>query len=108
MKENVYLPLLSLVIGWSLLAFITGLEWISYIALFIGMIGILSEKLAKKIMGYIHLLIQFIFQTFQKILLTLIYYLVFFPISLLNKKKNELNTWIEVHPKENKQLEKLW
>ncbi|MCO5231986.1 MAG: hypothetical protein M9958_12620 [Chitinophagales bacterium] len=106
--KNTYALLLSLVIGWSTLGFISGHIWIAYLAVAVGFIGIISESFAKKFLFYIHLILQFVFQILQKAILTILYYTVFTFVAFVNKNKNHHNNWLDVKEKGNKQLERLW
>ncbi len=99
-----------MVIGWNILSYWTGIHWIGYVALLIGFLGIASEKFAEKLISYVHTALRFVFSFLQKILLGIVYYLVFFPIALLKReeKKSENNNWITPVSKDSSQLEKLW
>lgn len=107
--KNTYLPLLSMVIGWNILSYWTGIHWIGYVALGLGFLGIASEKFAQKPVQYIHTALVFVFSFLQKILLSIVYFLVFTPIALIKKKENKVKeNWISPTTKDNSQLEKLW
>lgn len=99
-----------MVIGWNILSYWTGIHWIGYVALLVGFLGIASEKFAEKLIYYVHALLTHVFTFLQKILLGIIYYLVFTPIALLkrNEKKSENPHWISPVTKDGTQLEKMW
>lgn len=107
--KNTYLSLLSMVIGWNILSYWTGIHWIGYTALGLGFLGIASEKFAQKLVHYIHTVLIFIFSFLQKILLSIVYFLIFTPIAFLRKKENaQKENWIFPASKDSTQLEKLW
>lgn len=107
--KNTYLSLLSMVIGWNILSYWTGIHWIGYAALGLGFIGIASEKTAQTLVHYIHTALTFIFSFLQKTLLSIIYFLVFTPVAIVRRKENKLKeNWISPTAKDNSQLEKLW
>lgn len=105
----IYKPLLSLVIGWNILAYWTGIHWIGYIALLAGFAGIVSETFAEKLMLYIHSILLFIFSLLQKVFITFIYFLIITPISILKRRgKRPIQKWFHPTQKDSSQLEKLW
>lgn len=107
--KSMYVSLLSIVIGWSVLAFVTDINWIAYIALAIGFIGIISEKFAQKFTQFTHSIFQFIFNWIQRLLLTFIYIFVFTPISILKKDdKKSGSFWLSPEKQNKSQLKNLW
>lgn len=108
MKEN-YISLLSLVIGWNILSYWTGIHWIGYTALIIGFIGIVSETFTNRLIAIIHNIFKWIFHLLQKIILTMIYFLIVTPIALVKRKDKKNNsTWIIPVEKSTHQFEKMW
>lgn len=98
-----------MVIGWNILSYWTEIFWIGYIALAIGFLGIVSEKFAHKTMQIVHGVFKFLFNILQKILLSIIYFLVFSPIALIKKKKiSPENYWIIPNKTTGDDLKKLW
>jgi len=85
MPGNTNKSILTIVIGFLVLYFIFDQSWMLYVALVIGISSLLSATIRKwilkvwfgiaKILGFIN----------SRIILTLIYYLVLFPLSLLSK-----------------------
>jgi len=107
--QSTYKSLLSLVIGWNILAYWTGFHWIGYIALIVGFIGIASEAFAQELISIIHVILVYIFSTIQKVLITFIYFLIITPISILKRRVKQTNSnWIPPSQKDSSQLEKLW
>ena len=108
-NNHPYLPLLSMVIGWNLLSYLTGMFWIGYLALAIGFAGIVSEKIAVKTIQIIHGVFKFIFNIVQKVMLSIVYFLVFSPIALLKKKNlTSENHWIIPKSTLGSDLKKPW
>ena len=98
-----------MVIGWNILSYWTGIFWIGYFALTIGFLGIASEKFAQKTMQIVHSVFKFIFNIVQKIMLTIVYLLVFSPIAIIKKKKiSSENHWITPNATTGADLKKLW
>jgi len=110
---------LIITVGFGLIYFFTELKWALYIALIIGVLGALSTKLSNlinlvwwKIAAVLSLIIP-------NVLLSLVFFLFLFPISLLYKifgkndtlqlKKNIQSLWQENNNKIDKAFfEKLW
>lgn len=107
--KNTYAALLSMIIGWNILSYWTGIHWIGYVALTLGFMGIASEKFAEKLVDYIHTGLVFLFGILQKILLSFVYFLVFTPIAMLKSRTKEDNKiWFIPEQKDVSQLKKLW
>lgn len=108
MKEN-YIALLSMVIGWNILSYWTGIHWIGYAALAIGFIGIISENFTNRFIKITHGIFRVIFQILQKIYLTMLYFFVITPIALFKRKKQKSQSpWFSPEKKDLQQFEKLW
>lgn len=109
--KSTYISLLSMVIGWNILSYWTGIHWIGYIALGIAFIGIISEKFAEKFVAGIHTIFKKIFYFIQTISLTMIYYLLITPISILkksSKNKEQIQIWKTINSDKKNSLEKMW
>lgn len=108
MKDK-YIALLSMVIGWNILSYWTGIPWIGYIALAIGFTGIISETFTSLLINIIHTIFRVVFQVVQKIFLTLMYFLVITPIALIKRKnQKKLDSWYTPEKKKLQQFEKMW
>lgn len=98
-----------MVIGWNILSYWTGIFWIGYFALTIGFLGIVSEKFAHKTIQIIHGVFKFLFNIIQKVMLTIVYFLVFSPIALIKKKSKPSDIhWIIPESTSGSDLKKMW
>lgn len=108
MKDK-YIALLSMVIGWNILSYWTGIHWIGYVALTIGFIGIISENFTNRLINITHGIFRIVFQFVQKIFLSILYFIVITPIALIKRKNQKTqDTWFTPEKKELQQFEKLW
>ena len=109
MKDNIYKSILSMLVGWSLLSFITQIDWIAYIAVAIAFLAIAYEKFAIRLVDVLHSVFILIFTFIQKALLTIIFYLIVSPISLLKRdKEQKKEIWHSPEKTNIQQLKKLW
>ncbi|MCO5247467.1 MAG: hypothetical protein M9887_00740 [Chitinophagales bacterium] len=107
--KDTYKSLLSMLVGWCLLSFITKIEWISYIAVALAFGGLISERFAEKFMKIVHKIIHLVFNSIQKILLAIVYYLVITPIALMKKNETKEGNFWHIHKNTtSEQLKKLW
>tara|TARA_B100000809_G_scaffold264379_1_gene320045 strand:- start:1025 stop:1393 length:369 start_codon:yes stop_codon:yes gene_type:complete len=118
-KNNPIKTVLTIVIGFAAIYMITKLEWILILALSIGIIGLVSNRMSiwidlvwVKLTWVLSLIVP-------NILLSLFFYLLLFPIALLSKLfgnkdpltlKNKSNSlFVSVDKKFDKEsFEKIW
>ena len=117
-SDNSFSTILVIVVGFLALHIIFSWSWALMVSFFVGILGILSGYLRQKIEWVwfkIALLLQYII---PNILLTLVYFLVLYPLSVLTKifKKdilmlsNKYNSYfIDINKKpDKKSFEKPW
>ena len=84
-KSNPTKTMLTISTGFLVIFVITKLQWMLLVALIIGLIGILSNFLSKQIDFLWNKLAWVLSLIVPKILLSVIFYLILFPIALLSK-----------------------
>lgn len=84
-KTNPSKTVLTIVIGFVLIYLITQLKWSLTLAFFVGLAGILSDFLARQIDFFWMKLALILSYIVPNIILTLIFFLILYPIALLNK-----------------------
>ncbi|MDO5977706.1 hypothetical protein [Flavivirga spongiicola] len=111
--------ILIITIGFLIVHLITKLAWILFVALTIGFLGAISKTLAKKI-DYLWIKLTWVLSMIvPNILLTIIFYMLLFPIALLSRffgnsdplklKNNHSSLFIDVNKKFDKSsFKKTW
>ena len=84
-KSNPTKTMLTICTGFIVIFIITKLQWMLLVALIIGLIGILSNFLSKQIDFLWNKLAWVLSLIVPKILLSVIFYFILFPIALLSK-----------------------
>ena len=118
LKSNPSKTLLTIVTGFLVVYMITSVKWVLLIATVLGIVGVLSEFASKKIEWLWFKLTWILSFIVPNILLSIVFFLFLFPISLLAKLfsksnalqlKNTESTWIEVNKKFSKEsLQNPW
>jgi hypothetical protein len=118
LKSNPSKTLLTIVTGFMVVYMVTSLKWVLLTATILGIVGVLSEYASKKIEWLWFKLTWILSLIVPNILLSIVFFLFLFPISLLAKlfsKSNALqlknieSTWIEVNKKFSKEsLQNPW
>lgn len=93
-KSNPTQTVLTIVIGFLLLELAFNLGWSLYVAITVGTLGLLSTTLSKGIETVWMKLAKALSYIIPNILLSAVFYLILFPLSLLSKlfgSKNELH-----------------
>ncbi|MDC1010576.1 hypothetical protein OAP92_04940 [Flavobacteriaceae bacterium] len=85
MKSNPYLTVLTIVFGLQALYFFIEIDELLYLTLIVSLISILSYKFSKAVEKIWFGLAFFLSQIIPNILLTIIFYLILTPLSLLSK-----------------------
>ncbi len=111
---------LTISMGFLVIHILTGIPWMLWISLAIGVIGMFSDYLSKVISDFWMRLAKLLSYIIPNILLTLIFFLILFPLALLSrlfikdkdplKLKNKYkNTFTDVDRNYNKgYFEKMW
>lgn len=84
-KNETLKTVLIISVGFAILFFLTSLKWLLIVSILVGLLGIISENVSG--------LISFLWMQLSKILsfiisntlLTLVFYLILFPLALLSK-----------------------
>jgi hypothetical protein len=119
LKSNPLQTVLTITVGFVVLFVLFDWQWALSLAVVIGVSGLISNYLARKIEWVWHKLTYILSLIVPNILLSLIFFLVLFPIALLNRlvKKSDLlhlkpqagSNWVEVHKKFNaKTIQNPW
>jgi hypothetical protein len=94
LKSDPIKTVLTINVGFLVLYIITEHSWLLLIALFVGVIGIMSTYLTKKI-DYLWMKLAYVLSLIiPNVLLTIVFYLFLFPIASLSKllsKKDPLS-----------------
>ena len=118
-KNNSVKTVLTISVGFGIVFLITDLSWSLYTSVIVGIIGLISNKLAQTIDFLWMKLAKVLSLIIPNILLTVIFYLFLYPISVLSKifgskdslqlkNKNE-TVWIsKTQQIEKTSFEKLW
>ncbi len=118
-KGNPEKTVLIISIGFAIIFAITSLKWALYTSLVVGTLGIVSPKISKLIDSLWMKFARILSYIIPNILLSLIFYLVLFPLAVLSKifgKGDNLNLrnkksslWIAYNKSINKEFfEKTW
>jgi len=97
MKKNKTIPIatvLTIVVGFIFIHLVFAWKWALQIAFFVGLAGVFSDFLAKKIDFLWMKLAWVLSKIMPNILLSIVFYLFLFPIALLSRifgDKNPLN-----------------
>jgi hypothetical protein len=93
-KSNAVKTILIISVGLVFVYLVTKWKWIIYISLIIGLIGIFSSYLSKKI-DFLWMKLTWILSLIvPNIILCIVFYLLLFPLSILSKifsKKDQLH-----------------
>jgi hypothetical protein len=90
-RTDTYKTLITISTGFLIIYLITKWNWAIIVSLIIGIIGILSPFLSKKIEWFWIKLAYILSLIFPKIILGLVFYLFLFPLSLLYRIFNKDN-----------------
>jgi len=118
-KSNPAKTVLTISMGMLVLYFFTKWQWPLWLSFGIGLIGLLSTFLSEKIEWLWMKLAWLLSLLIPKILLSIIFYLLLFPIALISKifkktdplmlKNNSTSTFTTVNKKFSKEnFEKIW
>ena len=83
--SNPYKTVLTIVIGFGIVFLITQNKYFLYVALGIGLLGLISSFIAKQIEKLWSLLTKVLSYIVPNILLSIVFYLFLFPIALLSR-----------------------
>lgn len=84
-QSNPTKTVLTISVGIAIIHIFTSLDWLLLVSIGIGIIGVVSAKLSRIIeIGWFYLA-RLMSKIFPKIILSLIYFLVLWPVSALNK-----------------------
>lgn len=88
-KEKNLETILTIAVGFIVLFFVFGKQWLLYVALGVGLSGMFSDFLSSKISWAWYKLAEVMGMIVPKILLTIVFYLFLFPIALLSRISNK-------------------
>lgn len=83
--SNSYKTVLTIVIGFGIVFLITQNKYFLYVALGVGLLGLISSFIAKQIENLWSLLTKVLSYIVPNILLSIVFYLFLFPIALLSR-----------------------
>jgi hypothetical protein len=111
-KSDPTKTILVITVGFLVIYFFSGFKWSLYTAIIVGVLGLLSDLLAKKI-DYLWMKLTWVLSMIvPNVLLSVIFYLFLTPIALLSRifgKKNQLtlkNTKDSLFKENTKKFEK--
>lgn len=118
-KTNPIKTVLTISIGFGIIFLLTDLNWSIYTSVIVGILGLISNKLAQIIDFLWMKLAKVLSLIIPNILLTIIFYLFLYPISVLSKifrskdtlqlKNKKDSVWIDKTQQiEKASFEKLW
>lgn len=84
-QDNTKTTVLIISMGFLILFLIFKWEWAVYVSIFVGLIGIISRYLSKKIEWLWMKLAKILSFIVPNILLTLVFFLILYPISLISR-----------------------
>lgn len=109
-KTNPAISVLTITVGFTLIFIVTGWSWAIYAAIVVGVLGLLSNQLRQYIDFLWMKLAQVLGYIVPNVLLTLIFFLVLFPVALLSNliKRNDLLALKNTHTSMFKKRDKLF
>jgi hypothetical protein len=118
-KNNSVKTVLTISVGFGIVFLLTDLSWSLYTSVIVGVIGLISNKLAQTIDFLWMKLAKVLSLIIPNILLTAIFYLFLYPISILSKifvskdtlqlKNKKDSVWVDkTHQIEKVSFEKMW
>jgi hypothetical protein len=117
-KDTSKATILVIAMGFLIIHLVFSLKWAVYVALGVGLVGIISDEGSKKIEWIWSKLSFVLSKIIPNILLASLFYLVLFPLSMLSKLfikdplllKNKYDSlFIDVKPSSIKEsMEKIW
>lgn len=84
-KTNPAVTVLTITVGFAVIYLVSDAAWSLYVAVSVGLLGLISSYLRNKIDFLWMKMAQVLSYIMPNILLTLIYFLILFPVSLLAK-----------------------
>jgi|GEM_PF-5753823 len=108
-SRQTYQQILGMVIGLSVLSYISRQPYISYFALSIGFLSIASERFARAWVHYTHKILVAVFGFILKLILGVIYYVIITPIGIIKRKEKKHEGWQGISRKEDpEQMKYTW
>lgn len=118
-NNNSIKTVLTISVGFGIVFLLTDLSWSLYTSVIVGVIGLISNKLAQTINFLWMKIAEVLSLIIPNILLTLIFYLFLYPISILSKifgskdtlqlKNKKDSVWIDKTQQiEKVSFEKMW
>jgi hypothetical protein len=84
-KQNIDKTILTIVLGFLVLNLISKTNWTIYTSLIIGILGLSSEYIAKKITFFWFKIAEILGYIVPNIILSIIFFFFLFPLSVLSK-----------------------
>lgn len=119
-RAKVYQGILTIVVGFLIFYFIFKVQWLLYFILAVGLLGLISFALAKKLFGFWMKIAQGLGWVNTRVLLSIVFFLFLTPLALVYRMLNkstiqkspspEATTFYETkdHTFSKADLEKMW
>lgn len=118
-KNNPIKTVLTITVGFGIIFLLSDLRWSLYTSLIIGVLGLSSNKIAEWLAFLWMKITKFLSFIVPNILLSAIFYLVLFPLSLLSRifrnkdylqiKEKSATLWVNTSTQNDKNtFEKMW
>jgi hypothetical protein len=106
--QQIYQPIVGMVIGFSILSYLLQQPIIAYIVLATAFISLVSERVGGLLVRTVHAIISFVFGWLLKAILATIYFLLLTPIALFRKKQPKEDGWQPVKAAGESQMKYTW